>query len=132
MEKILLSLYQLRHNSLSQKEISEILNISQKQLSRKLDIWQYENILSYSSGKGRGNKTTIKWFMNIEMLYYSEVKRLISTEDLDKIVQYLAWDWSPMIKQKLFKKINPQLGLYKISDKKEKLTMASYTIKLAT
>ncbi len=123
MEKILLSLYQLRHNSLSQKEISEILNISQKQLSRKLDIWQYENILSYSSGKGRGNKTTIKWFMNIEMLYYSEVKRLISTEDLDKIVQYLAWDWSPMIKQKLFKKINPQLGLYKISDKKEKLTI---------
>ncbi|WP_414043175.1 ABC transporter substrate-binding protein [Macrococcus sp. EM39E] len=123
MEKILLSLYQLRHKDYSQKELSEILKISQKQLSRKLDIWQFENVLIYESGKGRGNKTKIQWLIDIEAIYYAKVKHLIKTDTLDKVVQYLAWDWSPLQQQILFKKVNPQLGLYKISDHKEKLTI---------
>ncbi|WP_164993331.1 ABC transporter substrate-binding protein [Macrococcus sp. DPC7161] len=132
MDKFLLHLYQLRHKSLSQKEISERLQISQKQLARKLKIWQSNGVITYQSGKGRGNKTEITFKEDIEKDYFKQFIKQFNHDKTETLIPYLTWQWSPIIKQKVVSKLNEKLGIQ--SNKQQtKLTITKrhrlYTIK---
>ncbi|MCU7558487.1 ABC transporter substrate-binding protein [Macrococcus capreoli] len=111
MERLLLSFYNLNLTAFHQLEVSEQLNISQKHLSRSLRRWQEDGILSYVSARGRGNKTTVEWHMNIDQLYFDKVIQLITPYQLSDAIQYLTWDWSLEHKQILITKANQLLGI---------------------
>lgn len=132
LDKFLLHLYQLRHESLSQKEISERLQISQKQLARKLKIWQSDGIITYQSGKGRGNKTKITFKEDIEKDYFKLFIKQFNHDKTETLIPYLTWQWSPIIKQKVVSKMNEKLGIQS-NHQKTKLTITKrhrlYTIK---
>ncbi|MCE4956977.1 ABC transporter substrate-binding protein [Macrococcoides caseolyticum] len=111
MERLLLSFYNLNLTAFHQSEVSNILDVSQKHLSRSLNRWQEDGILSYVSARGRGNKTTVEWHMNIDQMYFDKVIQLITPYQLSDAIQYLTWDWSLEHKQILITKANQLLGI---------------------
>lgn len=118
MERLLLSFYNLKLTAFHQSEVSNTLDVSQKHLSRRLNRWQEDGILSYVSARGRGNKTTVEWHMNIDQLYFERVFKLLTPYLLSEAIQYLTWDWSLEHKQILITKANKLLGVSPVNNDK--------------
>ncbi|MGN7476442.1 SgrR family transcriptional regulator [Solibacillus silvestris] len=64
----LLKLSLLDSKQLSIKEIAKELNLSPKQTVRKLKQYEQQGVLTYIPGKGRGNKSVIKWHKNVKQI----------------------------------------------------------------
>lgn len=111
MEQLLLSFYNLKITAFHQSSVSELLKVSQKHLSRSLRRWQDSGYLTFKSARGRGNKSTVQWFVDIDTLYFNKVNALLTRHQLSDAIQYLTWDWSIHHKQMLITKANQLLGV---------------------
>ncbi|WP_165980716.1 ABC transporter substrate-binding protein [Macrococcus carouselicus] len=132
MEKHLLSLYQFKNQPIPQSQLAQQIGLSQKQLSRNLKRWQSEGILSYRSGKGRGQYSIINWHTDIEEDYYQQVKKLLNHGYSEEALPYLSWPWSSLAHQKLITKSNKLLGFTKTAANEDRLTITKRHSLLST
>ena len=63
---------------------SRFLNLSTKQTVRYLHKWMDEGWLTFISGKGRGNPSSLQWLKNVEQIYESQVMEIITNSLLKK------------------------------------------------
>ncbi|WP_107941894.1 SgrR family transcriptional regulator [Metasolibacillus fluoroglycofenilyticus] len=66
MELALQLLWSLRNEQLSIHKISEMMQLSTKQVTRKIKKWETEGWIRYCAGKGRGHISSIQWLQDIE------------------------------------------------------------------
>ncbi|KZE69260.1 ABC transporter substrate-binding protein [Fictibacillus phosphorivorans] len=104
--------------SIRTEEIAEALQISQKQTTRYLKKWADEGWLSFTSGRGRGNVSKLKWLKDVEDIFEENVLRLIDSEPVEKSSKYLMFDWSTDTKMRLMNKFHAHFGfVQKTQDK---------------
>jgi MarR-like DNA-binding transcriptional regulator SgrR of sgrS sRNA len=96
--------------TLKQEEIANILGLSLKQTSRYLNKWSDEGWLTYSSGRGRGNLSKLKWKRNVDEAYEKQMMVMMETESVETCSKYLLLDWSKDSKLRLFKKFQTRFG----------------------
>ncbi|WLR41444.1 SgrR family transcriptional regulator [Bacillus carboniphilus] len=101
------------------EEVSETLQISQKQTTRLLKKWEKEGWLTYSPGRGRGKVSSIVWKTNIEEHYEEKTMDLIKTEPVEKSSKYLMFSWSAESKRRLMNQFQKKLGY--VQESKDKL-----------
>ncbi|MDJ0332712.1 ABC transporter substrate-binding protein [Planococcus sp. S3-L1] len=117
MNQLLLKLWQaLPDGEVKQVEIAQILNLSQRQTKRWLERWDEEKWLTYQPGTGRGRRTRITWLENVEEVFVDTLMRMFLDSPLQKIVEYLDWEWSESARNLLEKQFSKRLGYQTISD----------------
>ncbi|WP_414045501.1 ABC transporter substrate-binding protein [Macrococcus equi] len=70
--------------------IAEKMNISKKQLSRLLKLWDEEQLITYTPGRGRGNKVQIEMKRDVQSDFINDIQHDIdemSVKDLQKVLQ---------------------------------------------
>ncbi|KAB7672179.1 ABC transporter substrate-binding protein [Bacillus sp. B1-b2] len=101
------------------EEIAETLQLSAKQTTRYLKKWQDEGWITFKSGRGRGNISTIIWKKEVEEVFEEEVLLRMDGETVENSSKFLMYDWSTDSKMRLMNKFQTKLGF--IQESKDKL-----------
>lgn len=91
-------------------EIANALNLSPKQTVRYLKKWEIEGWLTFTSGRGRGNVSSLNWMKNVEEEYEVHLLKMIEEEPVEKSSKYLLLDWTFDRKQRLMEKFRSKFG----------------------
>ena len=95
MDTYLLTLWRsVPSGNIKQKELAEVLHLSAKQTTRYIQKWSTEGWLTFTSGLGRGNVSTLLWLKNVEAIFEEQVTRMIVEEPVEFSSKYLGLDWS--------------------------------------
>ena len=89
-----LDLY-LQDHTFNRDEIADLFSVTTRQLTRLLNKWQEEGILTYNSGVGRGNASEIIFNVDIEKEFITYLIRNINNytmESLQAIIDYPMHD----------------------------------------
>ncbi|MCU7557396.1 ABC transporter substrate-binding protein [Macrococcus capreoli] len=89
-EKLLKLYLYMQQNTFSRDTVSDYLEISPRQLTRLLNKWSEEGFISFNSGVGRGNATTIEFLKNIEGEYINHLIREIESYDVQQLQSVMA------------------------------------------
>ncbi|UOB20416.1 ABC transporter substrate-binding protein [Macrococcus armenti] len=84
----------LQDNEFNRDNISDLLEITPRQLSRLLNKWQEEGILEYLSGKGRGNASEVKFNVNVESHFANHLIHNIKSYDMQSLQEILQMPMS--------------------------------------
>lgn len=119
MDTYLLTLWRsVPSGNIKQKELAEVLHLSAKQTTRYLQKWSTEGWLTFTSGLGRGNVSTLLWLKNVEAIFEEQVTRIIVEEPVEFSSKYLALDWSPDSKQRLLNTFRSKFGYLQTANDK--------------
>ncbi|TWT09362.1 ABC transporter substrate-binding protein [Planomicrobium sp. CPCC 101079] len=122
MDKNLLTLWQsVPSGGVKQEEIAELLELSPRQTSRSLKKWQEQGWFDYSSGRGRGKASNLKWLRNVEEEFECQLMKWIDKDAVEKSSKYLLYDWSEHSKERLMDKFRSKFGYIQSPDKQDKL-----------
>ncbi|WP_391115946.1 ABC transporter substrate-binding protein [Psychrobacillus sp. L3] len=111
MDKYLLTLWNsVPSGNIKQEELAEILHLSTKQSVRYIHKWSIEGWLEFTSGRGRGNVSTIKWLKNVESIFEDQVLKIIEEDPVELSSKYLIFDWSADSKLRLMNKFRSKFG----------------------
>ncbi|WP_262997344.1 SgrR family transcriptional regulator [Macrococcus capreoli] len=88
-EKLLIMYKYLQEHAFSREEVSKVLNITTRQLSRLMKQWESENLLEYQVGIGRGVFSEVTFNKDIEQLYVSYQIQQIGTLSFEEIEHIL-------------------------------------------
>lgn len=94
------------------EELAETLFLSSKQTRRKLKQWEEEGWLTFQSGRGRGNASTLKWLRNVEQELEQEFFKALEKEPIEHVSKLLVLDWSVETKQVLMTAFQSKLGFH--------------------
>ncbi|MBY0099370.1 ABC transporter substrate-binding protein [Mesobacillus maritimus] len=113
MDHYLLSLYNhVDSGSVKLEDIANQLMLSTKQTRRKLQQWQEEGWLSFQSGRGRGNTSTIQWKRNVEQEYEQLFLQYLRDDAIKEVSKLLLLDWSVETKQRLMMAFQAKFGFH--------------------
>lgn len=111
MEKQLLTLWrEVSSGHIKQEELAKVLNLSIKQTARTIQKWSKEGWLTFTSGRGRGNVSTLQWLKNVEAILEEQVTKIIEEDPVELSSKYLLLDWSPDSKLRLMNKFRAKFG----------------------
>ena len=111
MDRYLLLLWnQVKSGAVKVEELAEVLVLSTKQTRRKLQQWQEEGWLTFQSGRGRGNTSTLEWNRQVEQEYEDLFFRSLEKEPIESVSKLLLLDWSVETKQRLMTAFQAKLG----------------------
>jgi SgrR family transcriptional regulator len=94
------------------EELAERLFLSTKQTRRKLKQWEETGWLTFQSGRGRGNASTLKWLRNVEQELEQEFFKALEKEPIEHVSKLLVLDWSVETKQRLMTAFQSKLGFH--------------------
>ncbi|WP_335869891.1 ABC transporter substrate-binding protein [Bacillus sp. 2205SS5-2] len=100
------------------EEISETLQLSNKQTTRYLKKWKEEGWITFTPGRGRGNVSTLTWKKDVEEVFEEEVLKRIDQEPVEQSSKYLMYEWSTDSKMRLMNKFHTKLGFVQTSKDK--------------
>lgn len=119
MDTYLLTLWKsVPSGNIKQKELAEVLHLSAKQTTRYIQKWSTEGWLTFTSGLGRGNVSTLLWLKNVEAIFEEQVTRIIIEEPVELSSKYLELDWSLDSKQRLLNTFRSKFGYLQTSNDK--------------
>ncbi|MEK5037109.1 ABC transporter substrate-binding protein [Sporosarcina sp. FSL K6-3457] len=119
MDTYLLTLWRsVPSGTIKQKELAEVLHLSTKQTARYIQKWSTEGWLTFTSGLGRGNVSTLLWLKNVETIFEEQVTRMIVEEPVELSRKYLELDWSADSKQRLLNTFRSKFGYLQTSNDK--------------
>lgn len=119
MDKYLLTLWRsVPSGSIKQKELAEVLHLSAKQTTRYIQKWSTEGWLTFTSGLGRGNLSTLLWLKNVEAIFEEQLTKMIIEEPVEFSSKYLDLDWSPDSKQRLLNTFRSKFGYLQTTNDK--------------
>ncbi|WP_144475319.1 ABC transporter substrate-binding protein [Cytobacillus oceanisediminis] len=111
MDRHLLLLWnQVKSGAVKVEELAEVLVLSTKQTRRKLQQWQEEGWLTFQSGRGRGNTSSLEWNRQVEQEYEDLFFRSLEKEPIESVSKLLLLDWSVETKQRLMTAFQAKLG----------------------
>lgn len=96
--------------TIKQEDIAKVLDLSIKQSVRYIHKWSNEGWLEFTSGRGRGNLSTLKWLKNVETIFEEQVTKMIEEDPVELCSRYLILDWSPDSKLRLMNKFRTKFG----------------------
>jgi SgrR family transcriptional regulator len=113
MDHYLLSLYNhTESGSIKVDNIAKQLVLSTKQTRRKLQQWQEEGWLSFQSGRGRGNTSSLQWERNVEQEYEQIFLKYLRMDAIKEVSKLLLLDWSVETKQRLMMAFQAKFGFH--------------------
>lgn len=122
MDKNLLALWHsVPSGDIKKEEMADVLGLSLKQTSRYIGKWASEGWFDYTSGRGRGKISTLRWLKNVEEVFEREVMNLIDQEAVEKSSKYLVYDWSQDAKLRLLDRFRSKFGFSQDSQENDKL-----------
>lgn len=77
----LIALWGLKIKHFKLHELSEHFQLSEKQIKRILKRWEEQGFITYKPGRGRGNKSSIKWLVNLENILVDQMKQSFFLRD---------------------------------------------------
>jgi SgrR family transcriptional regulator len=111
MDRYLLLLWNhVKSGAVKVEELAEVLMLSTKQTRRKLQQWQGEGWLTFQSGRGRGNTSSLEWNRQVEQEYEDLFFRSLEKEPIESVSKLLLLDWSVETKQRLMTAFQAKLG----------------------
>lgn len=111
MDRYLLSLWnQVEAGKIKVEKIADQLMLSTKQTRRKLQQWQDEGWLTFQSGRGRGNTSSLEWHREVEQEYEQAFFIQLEKEPVEIVSKLLLLDWSIETKQRLMTAFQVKLG----------------------
>ncbi|MBT2680629.1 SgrR family transcriptional regulator [Bacillus sp. ISL-35] len=111
MDRYLLLLWnQVKSGTVKVEELAEVLMLSTKQTRRKLQQWQEEGWLTFQSGRGRGNTSSMEWNCQVEQEYEDLFFRSLEKEPIESVSKLLLLDWTVETKQRLMTAFQAKLG----------------------
>lgn len=111
MDRYLLLLWnQVESGQVKVEELAEQLMLSTKQTRRKLQQWQEEGWLTFQSGRGRGNASSLKWDREVEQEFELRFLKRLDKEPIEAVSKLLLLDWSMEAKQRLMTAFQAKLG----------------------
>lgn len=111
MDRYLLLLWnQVKSGAVKVEELAEVLMLSTKQTRRKLQQWQEEGWLTFQSGRGRGNTSSLEWNRQVEQEYEILFFRSLEKEPIESVSKLLLLDWSVETKQRLMTAFQAKFG----------------------
>ncbi|MFC7371091.1 ABC transporter substrate-binding protein [Fictibacillus iocasae] len=117
MEKNLLMLW--RHfpsGNLKIQDAADRLELSTKQTTRHLQRWAEEGWLTFTSGRGRGNASSLEWQTNVEERYEETMLKMLDEEPVEHASKYLIYDWSDACRLRLMNTFHTKFGYIQQSD----------------
>ncbi|TDL97927.1 hypothetical protein ERX27_05560 [Macrococcus brunensis] len=84
----------LKENSFERNQVADLLDITSRQLTRLLNKWQDEGILSYTSGSGRGNASELHFNINVEQAFINHFLKNFHKYDIPALQEILNLDMS--------------------------------------
>jgi SgrR family transcriptional regulator len=90
--------------------VANRLLLSTKQTRRKLQQWQEEGWLSFQSGRGRGNSSSLQWHRNVEQEFEELFLKKLEHEGIESVSKLLLLDWSVETKQRLMTAFQAEFG----------------------
>ncbi|QFF99349.1 ABC transporter substrate-binding protein [Psychrobacillus glaciei] len=119
MEKHLLTLWrEVPSGNIKQEELAKVLDLSLKQTARYIQKWAIEGWLTFTSGRGRGNLSTLNWLKNVETIFEEQVTKMIEEAPVELSSKYLVLDWSPDSKLRLMNKFRSKFGYVQTTNDK--------------
>ncbi|CAM3899161.1 ABC transporter substrate-binding protein [Mesobacillus thioparans] len=113
MDRYLLLLWnQVKSGAVKVEGIAEVLMLSTKQTRRKLQLWQEEGWLTFQSGRGRGNTSSLEWNRQVEQEYEDLFFKGLEKEPIESVSKLLLLDWSAETKQRLMAAFQGKLGFH--------------------
>ncbi|MBS8266502.1 ABC transporter substrate-binding protein [Mesobacillus boroniphilus] len=111
MDRYLLTLWnRVDSGEAKVEELAELLLLSTKQTRRKLKQWEEEGWLTFQSGRGRGNRSTVKWLRDVEQEYERSFFMSMEKEPIEAVSKLLLLDWTTETKQRLMAAFQGKLG----------------------
>ena len=115
MDKKLLTLWNsVSSGTIKQEDLAEVLQLSSKQSTRYIQKWTKQGWLTYTSGKGRGNVSSLQWLKNIEEIYEEKLMQIIDEEPVETSSKFLLFDWSKDSKMRLMNKFHQNSDMFKV------------------
>lgn len=93
-EKLLKLYLYMQHKDFSRDAVSDLLEISPRQLSRLMNKWSEDGFIVFNSGVGRGNATQIDFLKNIEAEFINHLIRNLEDYDVQQLQSIMALDMS--------------------------------------
>ncbi|WP_404331710.1 ABC transporter substrate-binding protein [Mesobacillus maritimus] len=113
MDRYLLLLYNhIESGSIKIENIAKQLMLSTKQTRRKLQQWQEEGWLSFQSGRGRGNTSSLQWKRNVEQEYEQLFLKYLRADAIKEVSKLLLLGWSVETKQRLMMAFQAKFGFH--------------------
>lgn len=113
MDHYLLTLWnRVESGNVKVEDLAEELLLSTKQTRRKLQQWQEEGWLTFQSGRGRGNTSSLKWLKAVEQEFEQNFYRSLEKEPIEFVSKLLVLDWSVESKQRLMTAFQSKLGFH--------------------
>lgn len=101
LEQALQLLWSLRHEQLSIYELSTKMQLSTKQVARKLKKWQEAGWICYHAGKGRGHLSTIQWQKDVEQQLLFILKQEFQQKNFTRLAAIYMSYFSERFQQKV-------------------------------
>lgn len=111
MEQALQLLWSLRNDQLSIDDLSHKIQLSPKQVVRKLKKWEEEGWICYYAGKGRGHLSTIHWQKDVEHQLLILLKQAFEQKDFNMLAAIQMTYFSDGFQQKVATLLTEQLLL---------------------
>ena len=122
MDKKLLTLWNsVSSGIIKQEDLAEVLQLSSKQSTRYMQKWTNQGWLIFTSGKGRGNVSSLQWLKNIEEIYEEKLMQIIDEEPVETSSKFLLFDWSKDSKIRLMNKFHSKFGYVQSTNDADKL-----------
>ncbi|QPC48095.1 ABC transporter substrate-binding protein [Mangrovibacillus cuniculi] len=113
MDHHLLTLYNTLSTHHARVEgIAEILTLGTKQTRRKLQQWEADGWLTFQSGKGRGNISSLTWHKPVEKRMEEQFLSELESTPIEKVSKWLLYDWKPETKQLLMNAFQQKFGFH--------------------
>lgn len=111
MDRYLLLLWnRVKSGQVRVEELAELLMLSTKQARRKLQQWQEDGWLTFQSGRGRGNTSSLEWNRHVEQEYEDLFFKSLETDPIESVSKLLLLNWSTETKQRLMTAFQGKLG----------------------
>jgi len=122
MENNLLTLWRtVSSGEVKQEDIAALLQLSPRQTSRSIKKWADQGWLKWTSGRGRGNASRLRWQKDVEKEYEEQLIKWIDEEEIEKSSKYLLYNWSGDAKARLINRFRSKFGYVQSPDEQEKL-----------
>lgn len=111
MDKYLLALWNaISSGPIKLVKIADLLQLSPKQATRYIHKWSTDGWLIFTSGRGRGNVSTLTWLKHVEAFLEEKLMKIIDEQPIEISSKYLLLDWSTDSKLRLMEKFRSKFG----------------------
>ncbi|RXK17176.1 SgrR family transcriptional regulator [Macrococcus sp. DPC7161] len=103
--KLLILYKYLQNNLFSRDEVSKVLGITTRQLSRLMKQWESDQLLTYRVGLGRGVLSEVTFNQDIEQMFISyHIQKIneLSFEELENILQLPLYQSSKVLLHSIY------------------------------